>query len=100
MGTKQRPRPKRLAEKLLKIRIDLGISQDELIDRLGLKGSIFNATISQFERDLREPSYIVLLKYARLIGISTDILIDDELELLPHRKKVDGKSVKKNSQTK
>lgn len=81
MGTKQRPRPKRLAEKLLKIRIDLGLSQDELIDNLGLKNEIFSASISQFERGVREPSYIVLLKYARIVGISTDLLIDDELDL-------------------
>ncbi|HEY0428913.1 MAG TPA: helix-turn-helix transcriptional regulator [Pyrinomonadaceae bacterium] len=81
MGTKRRPRPQRLAEKLLKIRTDLGLSQDELIERLGLKGSLFSATVSQFERDIREPNYIVLLKYARLAGIITDILIDDELNL-------------------
>lgn len=81
MGTKQRPRPERLAEKLLKIRTDLGISQDELINRLGLTGELFNASISQYERGVREPSYIVLLKYARLAGISTDVLIDDELDL-------------------
>ena len=81
MGTKQRPRPKRLAEKLLKIRTDLGLSQDELIDRFGLGDNLFSATISQFERGLREPSYIVLLKYAHLAKISTDVLIDDNLEL-------------------
>ena len=81
MGTKQRPRPRKLAEKLLKIRINLGVSQDVLIDRLGLTGDLFSATVSQFERGLREPSYIVLLKYARLVGISTDVLIDDELDL-------------------
>jgi transcriptional regulator with XRE-family HTH domain len=90
MGTKQRPRPKRLAEKLLKIRTDLGVSQDELIDRLGLTGDLFSASVSQYERGVREPSYIVLLKYARLAGISTDVLIDDELdfpESLPSQKK-------------
>ena len=81
MGTKSRPKPKRLAEKLLKIRTDLGISQDDLIERLGLKGEVFSASISQYERGIREPSYIVLLKYARLARISTDILIDDELNL-------------------
>lgn len=81
MGTKQRPKPKRLAEKLLKIRTEMGVSQDELIDRLGLKGNLFSASVSQFERGIREPSYIVLLKYARLVGNSTDALIDDELEL-------------------
>ncbi len=81
MGTKQRPRPERLAEKLLKIRTDLSLSQDGLIERLGMKDVLFSATISQFERGIREPSYIVLLKYARLVGISTDYLIDDELDL-------------------
>ena len=81
MGTKQRPRPQKLAEKLLKIRTDLGISQDELIDKLGLKGTLFSASVSQFERGIREPNYIILLAYARLADISTDILIDDELDL-------------------
>jgi transcriptional regulator with XRE-family HTH domain len=81
MGTKSRPRPKRLAEKLLQIRSYLGISQDELIDRLGMKGDIFSASISQYERAVREPSNIVLLKYARLVKISTDVLIDDDMDL-------------------
>jgi len=81
MGTRQRPRPKRLAEKLLKIRTDLELSQDELIEKIGLTGSLFSASVSQFERDVREPNYIVLLKYARLAGVSTDYLIDDELNL-------------------
>ncbi|HEV7643782.1 MAG TPA: helix-turn-helix transcriptional regulator [Pyrinomonadaceae bacterium] len=81
MGTKSRPRPKRLAEKLLQIRSYLGLSQDELIDLLGMKGDIFSASISQYERAVREPSNIVLLKYARLVKISTDVLIDDEIDL-------------------
>jgi transcriptional regulator with XRE-family HTH domain len=81
MGTKSRPRPKRLAEKLLQIRSYLGLSQDELIDRLGMKGDIFSASISQYERAVREPSNIVLLKYARMVKISTDVLIDDDMDL-------------------
>lgn len=81
MGTKSRPRPERLAEKLRKIRTDLDLSQDELIERLGLKGELLSASVSQFERGVREPSYLILLKYARFAGISTDLLIDDELEL-------------------
>ncbi len=81
MGAKQRPRPKRLAEKLLKIRDMLGLSQDEIIDKLGLKGTMFRSTISQFERGVREPSYLVLLQYSRLAKVCSDYLIDDELEL-------------------
>lgn len=81
MGTKSRPKPKRLAEKLLKIRTKLGLSQDDLIDRLSLKGEVFSASISQYERGVREPSLPLLLAYARLADISTDVLIDDQLDL-------------------
>jgi transcriptional regulator with XRE-family HTH domain len=81
MGTKQRPRPKRLAEKLLKIRETLGVSQDELIDRLGLKATMFRSTISQYERGEREPSYLTLLSYSNLAGVCCDYLIDDSLDL-------------------
>jgi transcriptional regulator with XRE-family HTH domain len=37
--------------------------------------------VSEFERGLREPSLLALLQYARLAGVSTDVLIDDELDL-------------------
>jgi transcriptional regulator with XRE-family HTH domain len=45
------------------------------------------AAVSQYERGTREPSLLVLLKYARLIGTSTDVLIDDKLELMPTKMK-------------
>jgi hypothetical protein len=32
-------------------------------------------------RGKREPSLLVLLRYAKIAGISTDVLIDDNLEL-------------------
>ena len=38
-------------------------------------------TISRYETGRREPSLLVLLEYARLAGISTDVLIDDRLNL-------------------
>jgi transcriptional regulator with XRE-family HTH domain len=81
MGTKSRPKPEKLAAKLLKIRTDVGLSQDDFIERLGLRGVLVSASVSQYERGVREPSYVVLLKYAKFAGISTDYLIDDELEL-------------------
>ena len=81
MGTKSRPKPEKLAAKLLKIRTDSGLSQDDFIDKLGLQGILVSASISQYERGIREPSYIVLLKYAKFAKVSTDCLIDDELEL-------------------
>jgi transcriptional regulator with XRE-family HTH domain len=76
-----RTKPERLAEKLLRIRLALGLSQNEILVRLGLADEFFRSRISAYELGNREPTLLVLLKYARLVGISTDVLIDDELEL-------------------
>ena len=46
---------------------------------LGFK-SVYPAYISQYEHGRREPPLLVLLKYARLAGISTDVLIDDKIQ--------------------
>jgi transcriptional regulator with XRE-family HTH domain len=81
MGTRQRSRPDRLAEKLVMIRKSLGLSQNEMVTKLGLDDEIVRSTISAFERGTREPSLVILLRYARLAGVSTDVLIDDRLEL-------------------
>jgi transcriptional regulator with XRE-family HTH domain len=82
MGKAQRPKPKRLAEKLLQIRLHLGLSQNELIKRLDFNElELVQGTISTYELGKREPSLPLLLAYARLAAISTDILIDDKLDL-------------------
>lgn len=81
MGTRSRPKPKHLAKKLKQIRISLGLSQNEIIERLGVEEAIVRSTISAFERGVREPSYPMLLKYARLGGVGTDVLIDDDADL-------------------
>lgn len=80
MGT-ARPKPQRLAEKLLQIRLSLGLSQDGMLERLGLTEEFFRSRISAYELGNREPPLPVLLRYARLVGISTDVLIDDGLDL-------------------
>jgi transcriptional regulator with XRE-family HTH domain len=36
------------------------------------------ARVLAYERGIREPSLLVLLAYARLIGVSTDVLIDEQ----------------------
>lgn len=74
-------RPKRLAEKLLQIRSALGLSQSEMIRRLGLEDTLTAPEISAFEIGRGEPNLLTLLKYARAVGISTDVLVDDELDL-------------------
>lgn len=81
MGTKPRMKPERLAEKLLQIRNALGLSQTDMLRRLGFEESITYHRISEWESGKREPPLNILLSYARSIGISTDMLIDDEMVL-------------------
>jgi transcriptional regulator with XRE-family HTH domain len=81
MGIASSLKPARLTEKLIQIRVALGLSQNEMISRLGLSDELIREELSAFERGLRQPPLVVLLKYARCVGISTDVLIDDELDL-------------------
>lgn len=81
---------KRLAEKLLQIREALGLSQSEMLRRLGFEDVLVYNRISDYELGKREPPLPILLGYARLVGISTDVLIDDVLDLpskLPNKPK-------------
>jgi transcriptional regulator with XRE-family HTH domain len=78
----KRPAPKKLARKLTQIRRNLGLSQTEIVKALRYKASPLRASqISNFEQGKREPPLMLLLAYARLAGISTDVLIDDNLDL-------------------
>lgn len=81
MGSASRARPKHLTRKLLTIRESLGLSQTEIGIALGLDREFARNYVSGYERGTREPILEILLRYARLAGISTDVLIDDELDL-------------------
>lgn len=81
MGRKPRVKPERLAEKLRTIREAFGLSQGELVKRLEAGNVIDAKHVSKFELGEREPSLIVLLRYARMAGISIDVLADDDLKL-------------------
>jgi transcriptional regulator with XRE-family HTH domain len=81
MGKKARQKPKRLAEKLVQIRMALGLSQSEMLRRLGVEDQIDYTAISKYEVGRNEPTLIILLRYARVASISTDVLIDDDLNL-------------------
>ena len=85
MGRGTRPRPARLAEKLVCIRTALGLSQNGLIKHLREADDLIREDISEFERGRREPPLPVLLKYARAAGVPMDVLVDDELNL-PEKK--------------
>jgi transcriptional regulator with XRE-family HTH domain len=79
-----------LAEKLLAIKDALGLSQGELVRRLGAEDLIDAKHVSKFELGEREPSLLVLLRYARLAAVTIDVLVDDGLDLptkLPVRRR-------------
>jgi transcriptional regulator with XRE-family HTH domain len=82
MGRGARRRPKLLAAKLRAIRDRLGsLSQAILVERLGLAEYVNPNEISDFERGVREPDLLTLKAYADVAGVSTDVLIDDALDL-------------------
>ena len=90
MARGAREKPERLSEKLLAIRQALGLSQTEMLRRLGADDRMVYSRISEFESGKGEPSLIILLEYARVAGVCVDVLIDDKLDLpdkLPARPK-------------
>ncbi len=76
-----RQKPERLAEKLRQVRLSLGLSQSELLRQLDAESLLALSQISEFETGRREPSLLLILRYARLAGVPTEVLIDDELDL-------------------
>lgn len=81
MNNDPREKTRHLADKLFRIRAALGLSQTQLLRLLDLTAYYRHTRISLWERGYREPPIKVLLRYARVAGISTDVLIDDDLEL-------------------
>ena len=81
MGVRPKVKQTRLAKKLLKIRKALNLSQNGMVKRLELEEPFNRQSISFYERGKLEPPLFILLKYARVAGVCTDILIDDRLKL-------------------
>jgi transcriptional regulator with XRE-family HTH domain len=93
MARLPRPKPTRLPEKLLQIRLALELSQDGMLQRLGIGETLSRTTVSAYEVGTSEPPLPVLLEYARAAGVWVDVLIDDELDLpdkLPSPTKHEG----------
>jgi transcriptional regulator with XRE-family HTH domain len=68
-----------LAEKLLQVRTALGLSQNEMIKRLGAE--LTQNRISDYELGKGEPPLPLLLSYARVAGVCLERLVDDALDL-------------------
>lgn|ERR1044072_135819 len=71
----------RLAEKLLEIRMALGLSQSEMLKRLGYEESVYYTRISDYERGKRVPPFPLVLEYAHVAGVHMEDIVDDELDL-------------------
>jgi transcriptional regulator with XRE-family HTH domain len=82
MGHK-RNRPDRLAEKLLQIRMALGLTQKEMAARLSKQAGvkITYRNVSKYERDKSVPYIEIVLAYARLANVEMNQIVDDDLEL-------------------
>ena len=110
MGTasrRERHSPQRLAEKLLQIRLALGLSQNGMLRRLGSPEKLSQSNISGYERGVREQPLLILLEYARVAGVYMEVLVDDALDLpskLPVSRKHEGirseTSIRKKRKTK
>jgi transcriptional regulator with XRE-family HTH domain len=84
MGRTRRPQPEGLKHKLTTIRKAFDWTMDQMAAELksaGAEESLHSGYIADYESGRREPSLLVLLRYARLVEISTDVLIDDQLDL-------------------
>ena len=75
-----RPRPEHLGKKLRQIREGLGLSQAQMVERLGLE-DMKPARISQYERNRREPALKTLIAYAHVAGIYLEDIVNDDLAL-------------------
>src|ERR1051325_5391186 len=78
-----RPRPKCLAEKLLKIRKALGLSQKEMAKRLSERSGtvITHKNISRYEHNKSVPYLELALAYARVANVDINQIVDEERDL-------------------
>jgi transcriptional regulator with XRE-family HTH domain len=63
-----------MGQRLLRLRKARGLSQREAADRLGIDRS----TISAYERNMRQPSYEILVRMVSVYKVSSDYLLGIE----------------------
>ena len=73
----------RLGHKLQKIHDYLGLTNGELLVKINPDetDATNRSRISDYENEVREPSLVEVLNYARLVGIRIEILLESELNL-------------------
>ncbi len=89
MAHGKQERPERLAEKLIKIRAKLGLSQAGMAEALERQGVRADRTyIGRYELEHRVPGLLTVKAYAKIARVSVEQIIDDELDLPAKYKKV------------
>ena len=82
MGRGKREQPKRISEKVREIRLKMELTQEAMYEALTRQGiKVHRGYVSLYEIGERVPSLLVTLAYAHVAGVSTDLLIDDKLDL-------------------
>ena len=81
-----RSKDKGIGQKLRKVRIHSGLTQQELADKLGVSKAI----VSAYEQNKTMPNFVRLVELARMFGVSTDYLLsygdehlDDKFNISP-----------------
>ena len=72
--------PKKLPTKLKQIRQHLDYNLDEMAQALGHETISRRSRVHEWENGQKVPDLFSLLAYARLVGLTTDVLIDDGLD--------------------
>lgn len=83
MGRSRRDQPITLPRKLREIRLRLGLTQEQMAVQLrrSKRSGPRPGHVSEYEHGKRQPSVLVLLRYARIAGVPMEILVDDALDL-------------------
>lgn len=81
MGSVGRLKPEKLGEKLKAIRNQFDLSFTQMAERLSdEKLIVLRTDVSRYEKGLREPSLLILLRYAKLGKTTIDTLADDTIK--------------------
>lgn len=71
-----------LNTKLKKVRFHLGLTQDQMAEKLGLRSESRRARISEWEAGRGEPRREILIKYSDIAKVEIKQLIDDREDLI------------------
>jgi transcriptional regulator with XRE-family HTH domain len=67
----------KLSDKLKLIRLHIGLTQDQMAEKLGLTSKSRRARVSEWEAGRGEPKRHILIKYSELVNFDIKKLIDD-----------------------